>query len=380
MTTPPYDATVLIVDDESLFRRSVADAIDAAHPRYRVRQAGDGVEALALIDGGVDVVVTDIHMPVMDGLEMLLELHRRKFRGRLIVVTAFGNPALEDQIADLGVFRYFEKPVEVPDLVDAICEGIEGERSHVEGLTLAGFVQLLALERKTCRLRVERGGQIGQLILREGALVDAKTGTSKGLDAALEMLAWDHETRIDLDTGFQSRRTTIHESLNHLLLEAMRQRDERARGENPDFSENEDAAHLDDTVDATNARRIANRLTVLMGLEGAIGIALVDHQAGRCLGQIGAEDERFDLNIAATGNIEVVRSKLQVMNELGLEDRIEDILITLRRQYHLIRPVRAAPHLFIYLALDRDEANLGMARGQLEIAERELALSWTVDA
>jgi len=82
----------------------------------------------------------------------------------------------------------------------------------------------------------------------------------------------------------------------------------------------------------------------------------------------------LNLEVAAAGNTEVVRAKRKTMRSLGLNDPIEDILITLSRQYHLLRPLRSNDALFIYVALDRSRANLAMARHQLSIAEKDLTI------
>jgi len=108
-------------------------------------------------------------------------------------------------------------------------------------------------------------------------------------------------------------------------------------------------------------------------IEGAIGAALVDYTSGMALGTIGGGKE-LDLNMAEAGNTDVVRAKVRTMEMLGLGDEIEDILITLGRQYHLIRLLKGQGKngLFLYLALDKDRANLAMARHQLKKIEAEL--------
>ncbi|MER5311851.1 hypothetical protein ABT034_29120 [Streptomyces sp. NPDC002773] len=108
-------------------------------------------------------------------------------------------------------------------------------------------------------------------------------------------------------------------------------------------------------------------------IDGAIGAALVDYTSGMALGTIGGGKE-LDLNVAAAANTDVVRAKVRAMEMLGLNDEIEDILITLGRHYHLIRllKARSANGLFLYLALDKDRANLAMARHQLKKIENEL--------
>ena len=112
-----------------------------------------------------------------------------------------------------------------------------------------------------------------------------------------------------------------------------------------------------------------------MNISGAIGVALVDFDSGMMLGSAGGGPE-LDLEVAAAGNTEVVRAKMATMQQLGLKDSIEDILITLGGQYHLIRLVNSSKGtgLFFYLALSKSQANLAMARRQLGEIEEELAL------
>ncbi|MGW0805700.1 hypothetical protein [Nonomuraea sp. NPDC002799] len=114
-------------------------------------------------------------------------------------------------------------------------------------------------------------------------------------------------------------------------------------------------------------------LKEMMGVDGAIGAAIVDYGSGMALGTLGGSKD-LDLQVAAAGNTEVVKSKLRTMDSLGLKDAIEDILITLSGQYHIIRPLtgRGGKGLFLYLALDRGRANLALARHQLRSIEEKL--------
>ncbi|MET8877111.1 hypothetical protein [Nocardia sp. NPDC004604] len=114
-------------------------------------------------------------------------------------------------------------------------------------------------------------------------------------------------------------------------------------------------------------------LKEMMAIDGAIGAAVVDYDSGMALGMLGSS-KALDLQVAAAGNTEVVRAKLRTMEQLGLNEAIEDILITLSGQYHIIRPMtgRKSQGLFLYLALDRGRANLALARHRLKGIEGDL--------
>lgn len=106
-----------------------------------------------------------------------------------------------------------------------------------------------------------------------------------------------------------------------------------------------------------------------MTIDGALAAALVDFRSGMCLAQAGGG---MNLDLAAAGNTQVVRAKLQTMESLGLRKGIEDILITLTDQYHLIRLVPNNAGLFLYLVLDKNKGNLALARYKLTEVERSL--------
>ncbi|WP_066955258.1 hypothetical protein [Streptomyces lushanensis] len=109
-----------------------------------------------------------------------------------------------------------------------------------------------------------------------------------------------------------------------------------------------------------------------MTIDGALGVALVDYESGMSLGTLGGGGG-LDLEVAAAGNTEVVRAKVRTLGALDMNDSIEDILITLGRQYHLIRPLTASRgSLFLYIALDRTRANLALARHSLKRIETAL--------
>jgi hypothetical protein len=121
---------------------------------------------------------------------------------------------------------------------------------------------------------------------------------------------------------------------------------------------------------------IDTALKEAMAIGGALGAALVDWDSGMALGTLGG-GKYLDLDLAAAGNTEVIRAKMRTLESLRLNDSVEDILISLTAQYHLIRLLKNADgthNLFLYLVLDRSKANLALARHHLKRIESDLTI------
>jgi hypothetical protein len=116
---------------------------------------------------------------------------------------------------------------------------------------------------------------------------------------------------------------------------------------------------------------LGDSLNELMTIDGAQAVALVDYQSGMLLGEAGSG---MDMEVAAAGNTEVIRAKMKTAGALKLNDTIEDILISLGKAYHIMRPVASKPGLFFYVVLDRNKSNLALARRKVLDVESQLSL------
>jgi YesN/AraC family two-component response regulator len=405
-TTAKNIKTVLIADDEKLFLSSLKEGLLAFSDEFSVITAANGRKALEkLNEHDVDLVVTDLKMPEMDGFQLLAQMVKDFPHIPVIVMTAFGTPDIEKNIQELEVFDYLEKPIDLHLLADKIRHGINKHSDgHLKGIMLFSFLQLLQVEKKTCVLKVAADGKKGLLYFSKGELIDAAFEKQVGESAAEEIVCWD-EAEIEIVKVSKKLNHRIQRPLQNILMDAAQKKDEAQLGagaaENPgsDKSEEYVSERIEEFLEQQNqllpdnknfpakdagnkpdnntnpeekekinkmANNVNQSLEELMSIEGATAVALVDSESGMALGAAGGG---VNLDVAAAGNSEVVRSKHKVMGSLGLKDRIEDILISLGTQYHLIRPLTNHSNLFFYLVLSRDRSNLAMARFKLSDVE-----------
>ncbi len=375
--------TVLIVDDEKLFLSSVSEGIANILDGIRILTAGHGAEALDIVrQGGVDLVVTDLKMPVMDGFQLLARMASEHPQIPAIVMTAFGTSEIERRVREIGAIGYIEKPIDLHALASLI-ENILARRSagFLRGINLASFLQLLSIERKTCTLNIRHGQQLATLIFQEGELVNARTEHREGEAAVYEVIGWSRP-EIEMSGVVKKQPVNVHIPLDHLLPNAHQILDEQVLEQflspegqtsgppvEPFQPTGPRAEHP--SQENTTMANIKESLVAAMEIEGTIGAALADWKSGMCLGTIGGTPT-FNLEVAAAGSTEVIRSELKLMSNIGLKEVIEDILITLDTQYHLIRLLKTAPTLALYLVIKKDVGNLALARHKLAQIEAKL--------
>ncbi|MEZ5125941.1 MAG: response regulator [Thermoleophilia bacterium] len=223
--------TVLLVDDDAFFTESLKDGLLAGNPQYGVATANNVDEATELLDkNSVDLVVTDLKMPGKSGFDLLAHLVRYHPDVPAIVMTAFGTPEMEQQALDLGALRVLAKPVDFVGLRSQIEEALEPapEGAPLQGVSPAGLLQLLELERTTCVVYFTLGERKARIAVVDGTPRDARCGEVRGEDAFFEMLRWS-KPQIALGNLRWNLTRSIDRSMQELLLEDARHRDERVR-------------------------------------------------------------------------------------------------------------------------------------------------------
>jgi CheY-like chemotaxis protein len=395
---------ILLVDDEEALAWSLSSRLQKARPQDRIETAYDGESALPRVAAEpLDVLIADIRMPGMSGIDLVLAARGLYPELPVVVMTAF-KPADMTKLEQGPFTRFLEKPFEFPALLALVEAALNPQPVGFSGAisvqTLPDIVQLYVLSSATGMLRVRNRAGDGLLYFAQGAILHAATSRNVGDEAFYEIMMWSGG-EFSMQVGLQTPERTVKSNWQELLMESVRRIDERVRDDDSGRLSKPgwtiapailDAAFEEFSQEATTLRaaplprdftestnpttetetkmNIKDSLVKLNSIDGFIGAALVDSESGMLLGQEGGGP--LNLEVAAAGNTEVVRAKRKTMNNLALKDAIEDILISLSRQYHLIRPLRSRPTIFFYVALDRQRANLAMARIALADVEKEL--------
>jgi serine/threonine protein kinase len=113
----------------------------------------------------------------------------------------------------------------------------------------------------------------------------------------------------------------------------------------------------------------------LSQISGFIGACLIDSQSGEMLAAEGGKG--INLQAVGAANAEIIRAKQKAVQLMGVEDHIDDVLVSMGSQLHMIRPLATNSEAFLFVALDRNTANLGMARVQVRQVEQSIALRQT---
>jgi CheY-like chemotaxis protein len=365
---------LLVVDDDAFVRGALTRALDRTGA-FSVLPAENGQHALDLLEREpVNAILTDLQMPVMDGLTMIGHLFERGIRVPLAVMTGQAiAPDLARRLHDYGVAASFTKPVDIGPLADELQRALDPEAvGRIRGITLFGFLQLLGVERKTAVVVVHGNGLEGRCYFDDGRLVHAHTRRIEGLEAVYEILAWVDPT-VEIFYKRRPHGQTVREPLHQVLMEAARLLDERGRGGGGGggpSAQAEPATRAEPGRDEGGGG-VEAVLEDALEIAGVVGVALVHAPSGRVVGAAGGRVS-FDVELAATAAAELVRAQQRWLGALDLDDAIDDVILTLGKQYHLVRPLGVGRDDFLYLVLSRQRANLGQARQQLAKLARRL--------
>lgn len=228
---PSLKKRVLIVDDEEDLTWTLSKKLSKDSDKFGVITVNSGREAIEVLNQlPVDLVITDIRMPEVSGLELLVEIKEKYPHTKVIIMTAYGSSDMQKSANERGCFRYIEKPFEINELRQFIIEALterKGFKGSVSDFQLSDIIQLNCLGRLTSALQVSHDHEKGLIYFDEGNIVHAETDKYQGENAFYYIMSWQGG-EFSVKRNMRASRETIRKGWQSLLLEALRRVDEHS--------------------------------------------------------------------------------------------------------------------------------------------------------
>jgi len=211
---------VLIIDDEEDLLEPLTLGLEQISPGFSYTATPDPVEGMVLLDRmHVDVLVTDMIMPYVTGLDIIEQVVNHFPRTACILMTAYGSPDIEIVLDEYSV-SYIEKPLDM-DALHRMIVSLAREPKVVADLcevALPTFVRVLAAKELTCQVDIEcrEKKKKGMLYFSRGELFQAKLDNLPPEEAAVAMLTCE-KARLTIRQLKRPLRRKIHRSLEDIL-------------------------------------------------------------------------------------------------------------------------------------------------------------------
>jgi DNA-binding response OmpR family regulator len=220
---------VLIVDDEETLTWSMAKSLSRDRDKYEVEIANNGKEALDVLGKmPIDLVISDIRMPDINGLDLLVRVKRDYPHTKVIIMTAYGSSDVQKEASKRGSLYYIEKPFEINEIRKLILDLVKEKRGF-EGklfdLQLTDIIQMNCLGRVTTSLVITKDDHRGVIYFNDGEIVHAECDNIEGEEAFYTILGWQ-EGKFVSNIGAFPPRETISSPWEHLLMEGVKRKDE----------------------------------------------------------------------------------------------------------------------------------------------------------
>ncbi|MEE4239985.1 MAG: response regulator [Desulfopila sp.] len=220
---------VLIVDDEEDMLWMLQRNLDNGIPNIETFAAQSGNEALDILkETKIDLVITDINMPGMSGLELLTEVSNRWKDTKVIIMTAYPSNAFANKAKKEGAVKFVEKPFDINDMRNIVETALGGgtvAQNSSSGIALVDIIQFNGLAKSTSALKITTTDQKGMVYFREGKVVHASFGEESGETAFFQILEVEGAELQNLN-GIEPPMVTMGKSVESLMLEAAVRKDE----------------------------------------------------------------------------------------------------------------------------------------------------------
>jgi DNA-binding response OmpR family regulator/predicted regulator of Ras-like GTPase activity (Roadblock/LC7/MglB family) len=350
---------ILIVDDERPHLRLLTKGLAKYAKDFQVLTALNGKEAVKVLDTTeVDLVVTDLRMPEMDGFELLAHMSGKYPTIPVIVMTAYGTPDIEERLQNMGTFHYLEKPLDLNVLAGRIFDALDANSSpdRIHGVSLATVLQLLEMENKTCTLTVKSQGKEGHLYFIKGELMQADTGEMKDEAAALDIVTWGN-VAMEIQYTCTVKKKSIGVSLAELLMDGFRIKDEKAELANGYHAEG-----IDKSEQEVKIMAIEEKLERFKDIEGFMGVGVFS-RAGELLA--AGKSSMLEMDMVGALVTTMVGNAQKTSEELGLGGSDEIDIVTKEGANIFVRCFSNEKVNFTLILICEKKAQIGIIRLRL---------------
>lgn len=282
---------VLIVDDEETLTWSLSKTLTRDREIYEVTTVNDGLAAISLLkQKAFDVIVLDIRLPGIDGLDLLVRIKQEMPATKVIIMTAYGSSETKEKAKARGSLYYIEKPFDLDNMRSLILkalreDGDKGFKGSISGLQLPDLIQMNCLSQITTALYVKKENREGVIYFEDGQIPHAQVATLEGEEALFTILSWQSGS-FRFVGGEKAPYTTITTNWEYLLIEGMRKADEMNLALEKGEIEDHDLAPIDEPT-----RMLVKNISALNEFKG---LAIVTH-TGEIIHQNG--NVTRDINI-----------------------------------------------------------------------------------
>lgn len=217
---------ILIVDDDPVTIKLLQKSLKEVE-ELDIFTAEDGKKAIKILNREhFDLLVCDIFMPQVNGLQLLNYVNKHIQGIRVIVLTGDGTLSMEEKIKSIGSYQFYEKPLDMNVFKESVIRELRSSStSQVHGINISSFLQLIDIEGKICTLTVRSHGNVGYLYFRDGELIAAETDGQRGEKAAFDIISWNNSI-IEIADTCQKNKREIEKPLMQILMESARLKDE----------------------------------------------------------------------------------------------------------------------------------------------------------
>jgi DNA-binding response OmpR family regulator len=244
---------VLIVDDEETLTWSLAKSLSHDREAYEITTANDGETALSLLQEDIfDLVVLDIRLPGISGLDVLMKIKEENPATKVIIMTAYGSSEIKAKAKARGSLYYLEKPFEIDQMRGLILKALREDNARgfdgsITGLQLPDLIQMNCLSQVTTALYVRKDQREGCIYFEDGQITHAQIGALEGEEALFTILSWSSGS-FRFVGGVKAPGITINTNWEYLLIEGMRKADEMSLALEKGEVDDRDIAPIDEST------------------------------------------------------------------------------------------------------------------------------------